>query len=82
MDDLFKDISKEELVEKTGIQTIRFNIMSQLFSVYNSRNFNISNNNFILMSDYLRSLLSGNKNTEYTIFSTTDLNDQIIGYWL
>ena len=77
MDDLFKVISKEELYEKTGIQTMQFNTIFQLFSEYNSRKSNIIKaDKYLLTPDYLNYLLTGKKNAEYTIASTTALTDQ------
>lgn len=82
MESLFKTISKEELYEKTGIQTMQFNTIFQLFAEYNLKKSNINEtDSILLMPDYLNFLLSGKKNAEYTIASTTGLTDQLKRDW-
>lgn len=81
-DNLFKVISKNELYEKTGIQTMQFNTIFQLYSEYLSADSNINKTDkTLLIPDYLSFLLSGKKNAEYTIASTTGLTDQYKRTW-
>jgi sugar (pentulose or hexulose) kinase len=76
-DQVFNIVSKEELYENTGIQTMQFNTIFQLFSEYNSKTSKIFQaDKFLTIPDYLCYLLSGKKNAEYTIASTTGLTDQ------
>lgn len=82
MDEVFKKISKEELYNKTGIQTLQFNTIFQMFAEYKSDKSNISKAHKILLTpDYLSYLLSGQMYAEYSIASTTGLIDPYIRDW-
>lgn len=82
MEELFKTINKEVLYNKTGIQSLQFNTIFQLFAEYNSNKSNISNaDKFLLIPDYLSYLLSGEMYAEYSIASTTGLIDPYKRDW-
>ncbi|MCB0753691.1 MAG: rhamnulokinase [Ignavibacteriae bacterium] len=76
-EEVFEVISKDELYNLTGIQTQQFNTIFQLFHEFNYNTSQISKaQKFLLMPDYIKFLLSGVINAEYTIASTTGLTDQ------
>ena len=78
----FDVISEAELYKKTGIQTMQFNTIFQLYAESISEKSNINKaDKILLMPDYINYLLSGEKRGEYTIASTTGLTDQNNREW-
>ena len=70
----FQIISKEELYSLTGIQTLNFNSVFQLYAAKKENSASLAAAKEILfMPDALSFLLTGNKICEYTIASTSQL---------
>jgi rhamnulokinase len=82
MEKAFGIVSKKEMYEKSGIQFAQFNTVFQLFAE-TRRKVNLLNvaDKMLLMPDYLNFLLSGKKNAEYSIASTTGLIDPVTRNW-
>jgi len=79
---VFEEISKEDLYKLTGIQTLQFNTIFQLFCEFRISSIaNAKVNKFLLIPDYLNFLLSNEIFAEYTIVSTTGLTDQNSRDW-
>jgi len=74
MEQVFEIYSKEKIYETTGIQFLQFNTLYQLFSEVKELNSIIGEANFLLfIPDVFNFLLTGNKNSEYTIASTSQM---------
>ncbi|MCP5062164.1 MAG: rhamnulokinase [Ignavibacteriae bacterium] len=74
MEEVFEIYSKEKIYLTTGIQFLQFNTLYQLFSEIKSRNSKLTKANFLLfLPDVLNYLLTGNKKSEYTIASTSQM---------
>ena len=68
--------SKEvrEIFENTGIQFMELNTSTQLFSlIYNKSPYLAKTATLLMVPDYLNYLLSGKRNSEYSIATTTQL---------
>ncbi len=75
-------ISSEELYGRTGIQKQLFNTIYQLMAVKCQEPESLERaENLLLMPDYLGFLLTGQKKTEYTNASTTQLLDPVAHDW-
>jgi len=76
MERVFEKIPKEEIYSLTGIQFMKFNTIFQLMAMVlsNSPLLKIADS-MLMMSDLFAYLLSGRRNCEYTIASTTQLLD-------
>ena len=69
-----KVMSAAELYSKTGIQHLDFNSVFQLYTLKQQQNFALEHaENLLFIPDALSYMLTGNKVTEYTIASTSQL---------
>ncbi len=74
MEKTFKIISKEKIYESTGIQFMQLNTIFQLMSMVDSRDPLLNNAKTLLfMPDLFNFLMTGEKFSEYTIASTSQL---------
>lgn len=74
MEEAFKILPKREIFKRTGIQFIRINTLYQLLAMKkeNSAIFNIAET-LLMMPDLFNFLLTGEKFTEFTMATTTQL---------
>ncbi len=73
-DEFFNIISRKKVYDLTGIQVMNFNSLYQLFALSKAGNSQLAAASEILfMPDALSYLLTGNKVTEYTIASTSQI---------
>ena len=76
MEEYFKQIPKEKVYEKTGIQFMNFNSLFQLFAQKRMNDSALENAEKILfIPDALTMMLTGEAVCEYTILSTSQLLD-------
>ena len=74
MDEVFKIVSPNEIYEKTGIQFLQFNTLFQIFaSIKNNEGFLDKTDKLLFMPDLFNYYLTGKKESEYTIASTSQL---------
>ncbi len=74
MKEAFSIVSKEKIYSIAGIQFMQFNTVFQLLADMKNDQAKLNNvNKILLIPDYLNFLLTGKKNAEYTIASTTGL---------
>lgn len=70
--ELFRRISPADLYRRTGIQSLSFNTLDQLIRLQDERPWQVENARTLLMTpDLLRFFLTGEKQNEYTIASTS-----------
>lgn len=71
---LFNVISKDEIYKETGIQFLKLNTLYQIYSfrLENPEMFDYVDK-ILFLPDYLNYLLTGKKNNEYTIASTSQI---------
>ena len=73
-EELFKQISRKEVYQKTGIQIMNFNSLFQLFTLKkNNATMLNAAEKIMFMPDALSYLLTGKVVTEYTIASTSQM---------
>jgi len=82
MTEAFNVLPKEEFYYNTGIQFAQYNTIFQLLAEKKNKN-NLLNiaDKMLLMPDFFIFLLTGKKNAEYTIASTTGLIDPLLRNW-
>lgn len=74
MDEVFNTISKEEIYQRTGIQFMQFNTLYQLAAMKMNNPAALDRASTLLfIPDLFRYFLTGEKNTEYTIASTSQM---------
>jgi len=74
MNEVFKIIPQKKIYEHTGIQFLQFNTIYQLFTEIHDENSNIKKTNiFLMMPDLFNYFLTGEKKSEYTIASTSQM---------
>lgn len=74
MDDYFRQIPKDEVYQRTGIQFMNFNTLFQLYAMHKNGDSALQAADKILfVPDALTYLLTGEKVCEYTILSTGQL---------
>ena len=74
MEELFRVIPKEELYRITGTQFLNFNTIYQLYTLVKERPEALSNaSDMLFIPDLLKYFLTGVKQTEYTIASTSQM---------
>lgn len=78
--EVYKTISEEDLYARTGIQKQLFNTVYQLMAVKKAGGFEEAET-MLLMPDYFNYRLTGNKLTEYTNASTTQLINPETKQW-
>lgn len=81
MEELFRIIPKEELYKITGTQFLNFNSIYQLFSFRNDPYKLKYAKDLLFIPDLLKYFLTGTKQTEYTIASTSQLLDARTRDW-
>jgi len=82
MDEAFSIVSKKDIYHTAGIQFMQFNTVFQLLTDMKSDPAKLNNETkMLLIPDYLCFLLTGRKNVEYTIASTTGLIDPSKREW-
>ena len=81
MEELFSIIPKEELYRITGTQFCNFNSIYQLFSFRNDPYKFKNAKDLLFVPDLLKYFLTGTKQTEYTIASTSQLLDAKTRNW-
>lgn len=81
-DEVFKKISKEEIYNLTGIQFNNFNTIFQLYSLVQDRPELLERAKTLLLTpDLFNYFLTGEKNAEYTMVTTTQLMDAKSQKW-
>jgi rhamnulokinase len=82
MEEAFGIISRKELYERTGIQLMEINTLFQLLAMKRKTIANLDKADTLLfIPDLLRYFLTGEKSTEYTIASTSQMLDAKSGGW-
>lgn len=80
--EVFKKIDEKELYARTGIQKQHFNTIYQLMSVkMNDAQVFDKAKTFLMIPDYFHFLLTGNKMSEYTNATSTQLVDPVEKQW-
>lgn len=73
-EELFKKMPRKTVYEATGIQIMNFNSLFQFFALQKNKSSMLNNaDKFMFMPDALGFMLTGNKVTEYTIASTSQM---------
>jgi len=82
MEEAFQILPKDKLYFKAGTQSAQYNTLFQLLAEkeYGLNLLNYSDT-FLLMPDYFNYRLCGNKRSEFSIASTTNLTDPVIRDW-
>ncbi len=79
---VYEKITEEELYKRTGIQKQIFNSIYQLMAVKTQNpEYMEGARSFLMIPDYFNFLLTGNKRTEYTNATTTQLVSPITKEW-
>ena len=82
MEELYRVIPKEELYAVTGTQFMNFNTLFQLYSLVKERPEVFTNaKDMLFVPDLLKYFLTGEKQTEYTIASTSQMLDATKRDW-
>jgi rhamnulokinase len=82
MDEVFQRIPRERIYELTGIQFLRFNSLFQLYALKQS-DFPLLDaaRDLLFMPDLFLYMLTGNRRTEFTIATTSQLFNPVTGGW-
>lgn len=81
-EEVFKILAKESVFEMSGNQPAQYNTLFQLLAEKKRiTGFPTEAEAMLLMPDYFNYLLSGNKRSEYTIASTTNLTNPVTRNW-
>lgn len=79
---VYEFISEEQLYERTGIQKQKFNTIYQLMAVKrDTPDLLLQTKTFLMLPDYFQFLLTGNKLSEYTNGTSTQLVDPKTKQW-
>lgn len=82
MDEAFKMMSREEIYNRTGIQFMAFNTLFQFVYLSKYRKDLLARaDKFLFIPDLFNYLLTGEKHTEYTIASTSQMIDAFTRDW-
>ncbi len=80
--EVYLKISEEELYKRTGIQKQKFNTVYQLMAVKKSTPDLLDKaKTFLMLPDYFQFLLTGNKMSEYTNATSTQLVNPVSRQW-
>ncbi len=79
--DVWDKVSRKELYQRTGIQCMLLNTVYQLAAHYRMHPEDFENSFFLTMPDALAYYLGGEKTSEYTECSTTNLLDPVKREW-
>lgn len=83
MEDYFRLVPREALYEATGIQFMPFNTLFQLYAMVRDRSPLLdAAADLLLMPDLFNYLFTGNKNSEFTIASTSQMLDPRTRDWI
>ncbi len=81
-EEFFEVINKDKLYEKTGIQIMNFNTLFQLFYLAKYKKETLKRaDKMLFMPDLLNYFLTGEKKSEYTIASTSQMIDPYTREW-
>jgi len=80
MEQVFERVSRETIFERTGIQFMPFNTLFQLF-VHAQQGINRDARSLLLIPDVINFFLTGNRVTEYTNATTTQMVNARTGQW-
>lgn len=81
-EEVYKMISEEDLYERTGIQKQIFNTIYQLMATKKEHPEHLEKaKTFLMLPDYFQFLLTGNKVSEYTNATSTQLVDAKTNEW-
>lgn len=80
MEQVFERVSRETIFERTGIQFMPFNTLFQLF-VHAQLGINRDARSLLLIPDVINFFLTGNRVTEYTNATTTQMVNARTGQW-
>ena len=80
IDRVFAQIPREEIFERTGIQFMPFNTLFQLF-VHTQKGIHKNARSLLLIPDVINFFLTGNRVTEYTNATTTQMINARTGQW-
>lgn len=78
MEEVFREVPRRQIFERTGIQFLRFNTVFQLFS---DREELQAEWRLLLIPDLINYFLTGRMFTEYTNATTTQLVNSVSGDW-
>ncbi|MCI5868903.1 MAG: rhamnulokinase [Dorea sp.] len=79
---VYEIIPEKELYQRTGIQKQIFNTIYQLMAVKTNTPENLTKaKTYLMLPDYFQFLLTGNKVSEYTNGTSTQLVDPVSGQW-
>ncbi len=82
MDKFLKNISKKKVYELTGIQFMPFNSLYQLYALKEDGSSSLENaHDLLFMPDIFNYLLTGEKKTEFTIATTSQLYNPRRAKW-
>jgi rhamnulokinase len=82
MDEAFKTVPKQEIYEATGLAFLQFNTLYQLFASAKADDSELKTaKDLLFMPDLMAYLLTGEKGTEYTIASTSQMIDPATRSW-
>ena len=74
MDEVLRIIPKEEIYKKTGIQFLHFNTLYQLYAIkIKNASFLDRASTLLFIPDLLRYFLTGERNSEFTVASTSQI---------
>ena len=74
MDEVFSRVPRQSVYERTGVQFMRFSGLYQLFSVFLRRDSTAdAAHTFLLIPDLILYFLTGQRNTEFTDATTTQM---------
>ncbi len=81
-DELFKEISKQAVYDRTGIQIINFNTLFQMYYMakYKKKTLSLADK-ILFIPDLLNYFLTGEKKIEYTIASTSQMINPYTRDW-
>ena len=80
MEQVFERVSREEIFERTGIQFMPFNTLFQLFA-HARQGIHPGARTLLLIPDLINLFLTGNRATEYTNATTTQMIKARTGEW-
>lgn len=82
MDEVFHKVSKKEIFKKTGIQFMDINTIYQLYAMKKAESAILEQaDTFLMMPALLRYFLTGEKHSEFTNATTTQLFNPQTNYW-
>lgn len=81
-EELFEEISKDNVYDRTGIQIINFNTLFQMYYMakYKKKTLSLADK-ILFIPDLLNYFLTGEKKTEYTIASTSQMINPYTRDW-